>query len=431
MCGGKGPTMTRKVLIRGGYLIPTAERDDDIPEADILIEDDTITQVGESIDAEVDQIIDAAGRVVIPGLIDLHRPLWETLLGNSIPDATWPAYVLRRETIRRAFTPDDVYASTLLGAASALHAGVTTIVDFDDLASTPAHIDAAASALQRAQVRAVHAVVGDGDSDDPAAGTAGTPRPLPATGVVWTGSGPAGVDRIRSAREKNLPIFVDVGRCPEAVERLAAHIALGTDMIYLHAGDLTTRSLALVAESGGTVSWSPALNAVTGQTPTAYARLAAAGLTPALGTGNAMVASIDPFDQLRSAYQHARLAAHEANRRGADAPVPTARTALGWATTAAGRALGLSHRIGSIEPGKQADLTLLDLDVMTCGPVSCPVAAVVLGATAANVTDVFVAGRRLKCDGELMDIDTESVGDAAHEAHVRIRLAADRRPAAH
>ncbi|WP_172652498.1 amidohydrolase family protein [Rhodococcus opacus] len=419
--------MTRKVLIRGGYLIPTAERDTDIPEADILIEDDTITDVGESIDADVDHIVDATGRVVIPGLIDVHRPLWETVLGNSIPDATWPEYQRRRHTLRQVFTPDDVYAGTLLGAASAIHSGVTTIVDFDDLASTPDHIDATVSALRRAQVRAVHAVVGAGGRAE----RAGAPGPLPAAGVVWTGPDPVHVDRIRGAREQNLPIYVDVGRCPAAVEQLAARIALGTDMIYLNAGDQTARSLALIAESGGTVSWSPTLNAVTGQAPTAWARFAAAGLTPAVAAGGALVTSLDPFDQLRSAYQQARLAAHQANRRGTGGAVPTARTALGWATTAPARGLRLGHLIGTLEPGKQADLVVLDLDALTAGPVSCPVTAVVLGASAAHVTDVFVAGRRLKRDRVLMDIDSESVGDAAHEAHVRIRLAAGRRPAAH
>lgn len=423
--------MTRKILIRGGYLIPTAERDTDIPEADILIEDDTITDVGESIDADVDHIVDATGRVVIPGLIDVHRPLWETLLGNSIPDSTWPEYQSRRHTLRQVFTPDDVYAGTLLGAASAIHSGVTTIVDFDDLASTPAHIDAAASALRRAQVRAVHAVVGPADSDGHRAGTAAAPRPLPAAAVVWTGPDPVHVDRIRSAREQNLPIYVDVGSCPAAVEQLAAQIALGTDMIYLNAGDVTVRSLALIAESGGTVSWSPALNAVTGQAPTAWTRFAAAGLTLAVAAGGALVTNLDPFDQLRSAYQHARLAAHQANRRGTGGAVPTARTVLGWATTAPARALRLGHLIGSLEPGKQADLVVLDLDALTAGPVSCPVTAVVLGASAAHVTDVFVAGQGLKRDRVLMDIDSESVGDAAHEAHVRIRLATGRRPAAH
>ncbi|MGW5105964.1 hypothetical protein [Nocardia sp. NPDC004123] len=115
-----------KVLIRGGYLNPTAERANNIPEADILIEDYTITEVREPIDPAVDHICDSGARAVIPGLIDLHRLTWETVLSNSVSDATWPSCQERRHTLRRAFTPDDVYASTLLGAASAVHPGSTT-----------------------------------------------------------------------------------------------------------------------------------------------------------------------------------------------------------------------------------------------------------------------------------------------------------------
>jgi len=116
----------------------------DLPVGDILIEDDRIQAVAPNIDAADAEIIDARGKLVLPGMVDTHRHMWQTQMRGLCADWTLGDYFRgMRTTIAPAYAPDDVYIGNLTGAFEALNAGVTTIIDFSHCNSTPAHSDAA------------------------------------------------------------------------------------------------------------------------------------------------------------------------------------------------------------------------------------------------------------------------------------------------
>ncbi|WP_179377881.1 amidohydrolase family protein [Rhodococcus sp. ACS1] len=430
--------MSRRVLIRGGYIIPTAPADNDIPDGDILIEDGVIVAVGPSITEEADEVIDATGRVVIPGLIDTHRHLWETVLRNSLPDGDLMDYFQSTLTRGQFFRPDDVYNSNLLGAAGALNAGITTVLDWSHISNTPDHSDAAVAALKAAKIRSVYAhSVGVSPLQDWLGVDSENRHPDDIRRIVEQyrttddnlltlaagvrgpefSSYDAAWDDIRLARELGLRITMHTGcsalGARNTVESLNEQGLLGSDITYIHTNTSSDGALKLIADTGGTISSSPAVESVMGHGAPPFARFDAVGLSPSLSVDAEVGVAGDLFGQMRSAYEQSRAASHTILRDGGQATLHTTRDVLGWATIEGARALGLDHVTGSLEVGKQADIVILDLGGLESGPVNSPIGALILNATAAHVTDVFVAGHGVKRDRTLMDIDTASVVQAA------------------
>lgn len=150
--------MADRVLIRNGYVLTMDDRLGDIPNGDVLIEGDTILQVGRGLAAADAEVIDATGKIVLPGFIDTHRHTWETAIRGCAPDATLEDYFIEvLDTFAPLYRPEDVYASNLAGALECLNAGITTLVDWSHINNTPEHPDAAIQGLQDAGIRAVYA----------------------------------------------------------------------------------------------------------------------------------------------------------------------------------------------------------------------------------------------------------------------------------
>src|ERR1700677_2086240 len=148
--------MPKELLIKGGHVITVDPDLGDLPAGDVLATDGVITAVGEDLrpataDAEV---IDATGRLVIPGLVDTHRHVWQGAIGGYTPQITGAGYgpaVLTGISLKH--TPDDVYAGTLWGALQALDAGITTIADWAHNDQSPAHADADLRGLRDSGIR--------------------------------------------------------------------------------------------------------------------------------------------------------------------------------------------------------------------------------------------------------------------------------------
>src|SRR6266496_2874598 len=149
--------MTNRMLLRGGQVISMDPDVGDLPKADVLIEDDRIAAIGPAIDADA-EVVDVAGRIVIPGFVDSHRHTWEAAIRGCAPNATLDDYFVEvLDTFAPVYRPEDVYASNLAGALECLNAGITTLVDWSHINNTPEHPDAAIRGLYEAGIRAQYA----------------------------------------------------------------------------------------------------------------------------------------------------------------------------------------------------------------------------------------------------------------------------------
>src|SRR6266487_4858141 len=149
--------MTNRMLLRGGQVISMDPDVGDLPKADVLIEDDRIAAIGPAIDADA-EVVDVAGRIVIPGFVDSHRHTWEAAIRGCAPNATLDDYFVEvLDTFAPVYRPEDVYASNLAGALECLNAGITTLVDWSHINNSPEHPDAAIRALQEVGIRAQYA----------------------------------------------------------------------------------------------------------------------------------------------------------------------------------------------------------------------------------------------------------------------------------
>ncbi|GII00537.1 amidohydrolase family protein [Planobispora takensis] len=414
-----------RTLIAGGTVIDTEPGVRVLPGADVLVEDGVIGAVGPDLAGDHEtgaagvEVVDATGMIVLPGFVDTHRHLWQSVLRSLAADMTLGDYlgvVLGR--LGPAYRPEDVYAANLWGALEALDAGITAVHDWSHIQLTPEHTDAAIEALRESGIRAVFAYAHPGggaarreDEVRRAAALLGGPGPvtagLAASGPVYGSIEEAEADW-RLARELGLQISLHATGTG-AVERLHAAGLLGPDVMVVHGNGFTDEAVKLLAGSGGVASVTPAVEMRMGFGDPETGRFRAAGIPTGLGIDTVTNIPGDMFAAMRAA-----LAAD-----GLRGGTLTAADLLGIATIEGAAVLGMRDRIGSLRPGKQADLVLLRTDRPGLAPVHDPIATVVTSAGPADVDTVLVAGRIVKRGGRLVHTDpskalTLASGSAAH-----------------
>jgi 5-methylthioadenosine/S-adenosylhomocysteine deaminase len=432
--------MTMRTLLRGGWVVPMAVGRDPF-RGDVLIEDDWVAALGEADHGRYAEVVDCRDRIVLPGLVDTHRHLWQSALRGIAADWTLGQYFARmRGQLGGRFRPEDTYAGTLLGAVEALDAGVTTVVDWSHNINGPEHADAGWQALLDAGGRAVFAygannaqALGDRSphtrdvarlrtgvgADDAARVTLG----MAVRGPEFSGIETAEADW-SLARELGVPVTVHVGGglrgAGRHVMELARRRLLGPDTTYVHCNMLADDELDAIAAAGGRASVAPEVEADMGHGPPATTRLRARGIPTGLSVDVCTAVGGDLFGAMRTALALARGAAHEAALAAGEAldRVPlTAAEVLAMATIEGARAIGLDDRVGSLEPGKQADVLVLRADAPNLAPVSDPVAATVLAAGVHNVEAVMVGGHWVKRDGRFVHRDVGAVVARAQTSH--------------
>jgi cytosine/adenosine deaminase-related metal-dependent hydrolase len=419
---------------------------------DLLIEDDRIAAIGEPGElGEVPgaELVDARDRIVLPGLIDTHRHLWQSALRSIACDWTLGQYFARmRGQYGAVFRPEDLYAATLLGMIEALDAGITTVVDWSHNLNGPDFADAAWQALQDGGGRAIFAY---GCSNEQAlrrdvspqtrdvarlrTGVAASDDALVTLGMAVRGPEVTTIENCVAdwalARELSVPVTVHVGGSlagtSGGVAKLGAQGLLGPDTTFVHCNMLSDAELDLIADAGGRASVSPEVEANMGHGPPATSRLRSRGIRTGLSADVCTNVGGDLFGAMRTAIAIQRGADHAAAlARGEILSEVSmrARDALEMATIDGARAIGLDDRIGTLEVGKQADVLVLRADTPNLAPLSNPIGAVVHAAGTHNVDAVYVAGRPVKQGGVLIGIDVPSVLGRAIASHEYLRKAA-------
>lgn len=437
------------ILLRGGCVLSLDRSVGDFAQADVLIEGKHIKDVRPKIEAPGATPIDASNAIVMPGFVDTHHHLWECVVRNSAPDDTLRDYYKHVNLmLGSAFTPEDVHAGNLVGALGTLNAGTTTVLDWSHIQNSPAHSDAAIAGLRESGSRAVFGygfpILADPNAFWFEPGAHRYPEDIRrlrkqyfssddqlltlALAAVAPG-GPGGPeDKVtqlwNTARAVGARISVHVGTLGKAgfLEPFGRAGMLKADTTYIHCNALNDTEWKMIADSGGTVSSAPAIEMFMGHGIPAVQRALDFGIRPSLSVDVETEAPGDLFTSMRMALAVQRMLASERAANG-DKSAPkwlTARDVLEFATIEGARANGLDHKIGTLTPGKEADIILLRRDRVNVMPLNSAVGAVVLSMDSSNVDTIFVAGRMVKRNGLLVGVDVKRVERLVTAARDRV-----------
>ncbi|RXZ38064.1 amidohydrolase [Oxalobacteraceae bacterium CAVE-383] len=408
----------RKILFKGGTIITMDAAIPNLEIGDVLVEDDRIAAVGPYIESEGAEVIDATDNIVLPGLIDAHHHAWLGVMRRLIPDVDdLFAYIdVVAEKLGAHYRPLDMYLSTKLTAVASLDAGITTIIDACHSSRSPEHTDAALDALNFSGIRALHMV---GAAMDKKASSAHLPQDLRRLALDWNRDGSLvqvgmfgqfRLDWWKAARRLNMRILTEfIGDLAKLGPEFAEPGVLGSDNIFNHCTRLPEATWKLFAEAGVNVTVNPRSDALFGfdDENFAYQQAIDHGLTPALGIDLDTAFGSDMFGEMHALFGHQRAAMRYRRFRGeSDAPAPISVEAVLQAATVNGaRAAGLEKSIGTLTPGKQADIIMVRTNGAAVFPVTSAIGAVVQAVERSDVDAVMVAGQFRKRAGKLIGVD--------------------------
>jgi cytosine/adenosine deaminase-related metal-dependent hydrolase len=414
-----------RTLLRGGTVVSADPAVGDLPRGDVLVEDGRIAAVAAGIDAPDAEVVDATGKIVLPGFVDTHRHTWQTAFRGVGADWTFDQYrAAMHGTLKPHYQPEDVYLGNLLGRIEALGSGVTTMLDWFHCADRPENADAAIQALREAPGRSVFCYCAGGP--DIAPEITRVRSRLPDDGMALGLRGPqlTTMDTVAAevalARDLGLRVSVHVhgatgwptGRRPIADMRDRG--LLDDRTTFVHGNGISDDQVAMLADAGCSVSISPDVELKMGFGWPETGRMLAAGIRPSLSIDDCPSAGGDMFAAMRTAF---------AVQRGLDGGL-TARDFLQFATLDGARACGLDARTGSITVGKDADLVLLDAEDPSVFPVGNPAGTIVAAGHPGLVDSVFVAGRAVKRGGRLLGVDLPALRARVLASRDRIAAAA-------
>jgi 5-methylthioadenosine/S-adenosylhomocysteine deaminase len=414
--------LPRSVLFQGGTIVTMDAKVPNLAVGDLLVRGDRIVAVGPNIGVADAEVIDAKGNIVLPGLIDAHHHAWLGawlgVIRHLMPDVDDQfVYIdMVAETLGKHYRPLDMAASTRLTAVASLYAGITTIIDACHCSLSKEHTDAALDALKASGIRALHMV---GSSIDKQAPSAHLPTDLERLALNWNHDGglvrvglfgQLNLDWWKVALQLNMHILTEfIGDLATLGPEFAKFGVLGPYNIFNHCTRVSDETWRLFADRGVNITVNPRSDALFGfdDESFAYQRAIDHGLAPALGIDLDTAFGSDMFGEMQALFGHQRAAMRYRRFRGeANAPAPiSVSEVLRAATVNGARAAGLESSIGTLTPGKQADVIMLRTDGLGVFPVTNAIRTIVQAVDRSNVDTVMVDGEFRKRNGTLVDAD--------------------------
>lgn len=412
--------MTTRLLLRGGCVLTLGSRTPNFTQADLLLDDGRVAEVGHGLRARDAELVDAADTIVMPGFVDTHRHTWTSLFRNLGEQAVDDEGLTRGADSGDHHRPEDVYAATLIGLLGAVEAGITTVVDWADIPLDDDAADAALQAHTDAGLRTVfvhtdrrrgrdrtETVPGARELHARLTGAAG-----PSTTIAFglDARGPAELGRTADAwalaRELGSRIHVHAGREASAhglITDAARQGLLGDDVTLVHGSRIDNADLDAVAASGTAVSLAPSSEMASGLGPPPIQELIDRGIRPGLGIDDERASPGDMFAQMRGtiSLQHATVFERKLAGKAGLPRLMSTRDVIRHATVDGARVAGLGGVTGSLEPGLQADVIVLRTDRPNVFPINDPIGAVVWGMDTSNIDWVIAGGRVLMRHGVL------------------------------
>jgi len=436
----------RKIL-RGGKVVTMEPSRSLVETADILIEDGKIAAIEPGIDRPDAEIIDIDGMIAFPGFVDTHRHIWQTAIRGVAANWTLVDYVKHiRLGYATVYHPEDVYLSNLVGALEAIDSGITTVCDFSHIMNSPEHADAALEGLVQSGIRALFcygfyevplknryfASHQDRirDAERILKSELYNRQRLVTMNVALTEQGLVDDETTKKevlfARHNGLRMTAHVGTIgsPHGIRKLYDQGLMGPDFLFVHCNRSTDEELRIVADYGSAVSVTPETELQMGMGFPVTGRLLRLGMKPSIGIDIVSDCSGDMFTQMRLALQVERALQNEKLIRENQVPtkIPlTVLDALRFATVNGAAAVGMMSEIGTLAPGKHADIAVLNTDRINFMPEADPVEAIVLQARPENIDTVLIGGQIRKRHGKLTGVDLAALREAIRRSKERIR----------
>ena len=463
----------RRYVIRGGSVMSMDPQVGDFAAADVLVQGKTILSVGPNLAAGTAEVIDARGRIVMPGFIDTHHHQFETALRSFLADGvlindgsgsasgstTYFEFILNK--FAPVYRPQDVYINELFGALSQLDDGVTTVHDVSQIHHTPQHSDAAIQALFDSGRRSAFGYFEGAGSNLP---NYAYPQDAFRINKRWFASSDQLVTMIMGGEVYLGPQIYQkswtIGR--ELGLQIAAHILspfgirpildqlaqglggvgpngqppgnlkVGPDNLFIHMTGMSDQGWQAVHDAGAQVSiaFPIEMNMRHGMPP--ILKMQSLGMQPSLSVDVECTMTADFFTQMRVCMNLQRALVNQMildqglppnpvdwglppGAAGNPWPTPpaglpaplTTRDVLRYATMNGAKALRLDGKTGSLTPGKEADIIILDATRLNVAPLNQVPGAVVSLMDRTNVETVIVAGKVRKWKGHLLDVDLD------------------------
>lgn len=427
--------MPTELLIRNAHVLTMDAARGDIAGGDVHLRGGEIAAVGRGLTAPNAEVFDGTGMLVLPGFVETHWHLWTTLLRSLAGDRAEHGYFPTSRTVGSFYTADDIYAAGRLAAAEAVHSGITFVHDWCHNVRTPECAEAALRALADTGVRARFSYGSPtGASGDASIDLAHLERlhgrwsefdngGLLSLGLAWRGAGSRAMLRdYEVAKELGLPISVHANNFRSSaggIQALADAGLLAPGMQVIHAVWCTPEEVRALADSGAVVSVSPYTELRIGFGSPIVGEFVRAGVPVGLSVDTVTLSGNADMFAIMKAIQNIE------NGRALDEFAMTARRVLELATIEGARSMGIDRLVGSLTPGKRADLIMVDTRALNLAMLTEPAHMLVEAAQPANVDTVIIDGRVIKRAGRLTAIDVDEVIDAASRASSEVRRRAN------
>ena len=408
----------------------------DIADGSVHVKDGDIVAVGKDLKGGGEKI-DGTGMIVMPGLVETHWHMWNTLYRSFAGDKPEEGYFPTVARFGQQMTPDDIFQSTRLSAAEAINSGTTFVHSWCHNVRSKAHAEADIRALAELGIRARHSCGWPQGMPDTQSADQGPIESLAkdwkswsnegliGLGVAWRGQFRAGPIKpeiyqpeFDNARTLGLPITVHVASARKAanqIEPLYKAKLMGKDVQLIHTLSASPAELDMIKESGSAVSVSPGSELRIGYGYPLISEMLAKGIPLGISIDtSALTGSSNLFAVLK-------LARDSENARAESETKMSARKALELGTIGGAQSMGIDDKVGSLKPGKRADLIAINTNALNMAVVTDPAHLVLEATGPENVDTVVVDGRILKRAGKLAAVDTPKVIAEARAALAGVR----------
>lgn len=399
--------------------------------ADILLEGDKIKTIAPDLKGGGARLVDATGKIVLPGFVDTHNHLWQSLIRGCATDENlngWLAACVF-PLFGFDFLPNDVYTGVRLSTLDLINTGITTVVDWSH-AFTPRFVEENVQALGDSGLRFVLAYLGSADPAviahmklikqsliDPNPHATFQVGSHPGTAPFFLPNLIAMSDLAKELGVKlHVHLLENISQTgDQAFEALAQAGALGPNLLGAHGIHLTAAEINILATHDVRILHNPLSNMRLASGVIRLPELRQANVQVGLGIDGGTNDTSDMFNNMRAALGLQRAKSLTANT------VPTVAGVLRMATVDGAKLLDMDDQIGSLTPGKKADVIILNPGAVNFAPRFEWISQIVFNGQPANVEWVFVDGRALKRRGRLVGVRPEAIVQPAQGVANRIK----------